>query len=51
MTTPTLSITFDTAQMFQWAQTMINAMMPVVYIIMGVGLGFVVIRAFKHAFN
>ncbi|MEM0173428.1 MAG: hypothetical protein QXI16_02860 [Sulfolobaceae archaeon] len=53
MTTPapSLQISFDTAQMFQWAQTMIDAMMPVVYIIMGVGLGFIVIRAFKSAFN
>lgn len=50
-TPPTLEITFDTAQMFTWAQTIINAMMPVVYIIMGVGLGFIVIRAFKSAFN
>lgn len=48
---PSLQITFDTAQMFTWAQTIINAMMPVLYIIMGVGLGFIVIRAFKSAFN
>jgi hypothetical protein len=50
-TTPQLKINFDTAQMFTWAQTMIDAMMPVVYIIMGVALGFVVIRAFKSAFH
>ena len=50
-TTPTLEIEFDTAQMFAWAQTIITAMMPVLYIIMGVGLGFIVIRAFKSAFN
>ena len=49
--TPTLDIEFDTAQMFAWAQTIITAMMPVLYIIMGVGLGFIVIRAFKSAFN
>lgn len=49
--TPTLDINFDTAQMFAWAQTIITAMMPVLYIIMGVGLGFIVIRAFKSAFN
>lgn len=48
---PTLDIEFDTAQMFAWAQTIITAMMPVLYIIMGVGLGFIVIRAFKSAFN
>lgn len=49
--TPTLDIEFDTAQMFAWAQTIITAMMPVLYIIMGVGLGFIVIRAFKSAFS
>lgn len=49
--TPTLDINFDTSQMFAWAQTIITAMMPVLYIIMGVGLGFIVIRAFKSAFN
>lgn len=50
-TTPTLSINFDIQQMFTWAQTIINAMLPVVYIIMGVALGFLIIRAFKAAFN
>lgn len=50
-TTPTLEINFDIAQMFQWAQTIIDAMLPVVYIIMGVALGFLIIRAFKSAFN
>ena len=49
--TPTLVIEFDTSQMFAWAQTIITAMMPVLYIIMGVGLGFIVIRAFKSAFS
>lgn len=48
---PTLQINFDIQQMFTWAQTIINAMLPVVYIIMGVALGFLIIRAFKAAFN
>lgn len=50
-TTPTLDINFDVSEMFTWAQTIINAMMPVLYIIMGVALGFLIIRAFKSAFN
>ena len=50
-TTPTLDINFDVSEMFSWAQTIINAMLPVVYIIMGVALGFLIIRAFKSAFN
>lgn len=48
---PELEIDFDIGQMFTWAQTIINAMLPVVYIIMGVALGFLIIRAFKAAFN
>ena len=50
-TTPTLDINFDVSEMFTWAQTIINAMMPVLYIIMGVALGFLIINAFKRAFN
>lgn len=48
---PSLNINFDIEEMFTWAQTIINAMLPVVYIIMGVALGFLIIRAFKAAFN
>lgn len=50
-TAPSLTIDFDIATMFTWAQTMISAMLPVVYITMGVSLGFIIIRAFKSAFN
>jgi hypothetical protein len=50
-TSPALNINFDVQEMFSWAQTIINAMLPVVYIIMGVALGFLIIRAFKSAFN
>lgn len=49
--TPTLDINFDVSEMFTWAQTIINAMMPVLYIIMGVALGFLIINAFKRAFG
>lgn len=50
-TTPTLDINFQVAECFEWAQTIISAMLPVVYITMGVSLGFLIIRAFKSAFN
>lgn len=50
-TTPSLDIQFDVAECFSWAQTIISAMLPVVYITMGVSLGFLIIRAFKSAFN
>ena len=50
-TTPSLDIAFDVSECFSWAQTIISAMLPVVYITMGVSLGFLIIRAFKSAFN
>ena len=50
-TTPSLDIAFDVQECFSWAQTIISAMLPVVYITMGVSLGFLIIRAFKSAFN
>lgn len=46
-----LTLEFDMGQLFQWAQMMINVMMPVLYITLGVALGFMVIRALKSAFN
>lgn len=49
-TTPQLEINFDVTQMFTWAQTIISAMMPVVYVTMGLGLGFLIIRSFRSAF-
>ncbi len=48
---PTLAINFDVANMFTWAQTIINALLPVVYVTMGIGLGFLIIRALRSAFN
>lgn len=47
---PQLEINFDVTQMFTWAQTIISAMMPVVYVTMGLGLGFLIIRSFRSAF-
>lgn len=46
-----LEFNFDSAQMFQWTQSILNAMMPVLYISLGIGLAFIVIRALKGAFN
>lgn len=47
----TLTISFDVTQMFTWTQTIINALMPVVYVTLGISLGFLIIRALKSAFN
>jgi hypothetical protein len=49
--TPTLTLNFDVTQMFTWTQTIINALLPVVYVTLGIALGFLIIRALKSAFN
>ena len=46
-----LNLNFDVTEMFTWAQAILDAMMPVVYVSMGVGLGFLIVRALKAAFN
>lgn len=51
MTSPAFELDFDVAAMFNWAQTIISALMPVVYITMGLGLGFLIINALKRAFS
>ncbi|MEW4413398.1 hypothetical protein [Clostridium sp. AN503] len=46
-----ISINFDTAQMFSFANVIITSMMPVVYITAGLGLGFMIINSLKAAFR
>lgn len=48
---PRLNVNFNVSEMFMWAQTIVNAMLPVVYVIMGIALGFIVVNAFKGAFK
>jgi len=50
-TTPTLNFDFDFSQMFTWTNSILSAMMPVVYITLGISLAFVILRALKQAFN
>lgn len=50
-TTPTLQFNFDPEQMFYWTNMMLNAMMPVVYITLGISLAFVILNALKAAFR
>lgn len=45
----TLNIDFQPAELFKYAQIIISAMLPVVYITVGLGLGFMVIRALRSA--
>lgn len=49
--TPSLEIDLDLAEMFQWAETIVDVMMPIVYITMGIGLGFLIINALRRAFG
>lgn len=49
--TPSLDINLDLEEMFTWAETIVNVMMPIVYITMGIGLGFLIINALRRAFG
>lgn len=46
-----ISINFDIQQMFQFANIIIEALMPVVYITAGLGIGFLIINSLKAAFR
>ena len=46
-----LAFNFEAAEMFSWANMMLNAMMPVVYITLGISLAFIIIAALKSAFS
>lgn len=49
--TPQLLANFDISGLFQYAQVIIDALMPVIYVTLGIALGFVVIQALKNAFS
>lgn len=46
-----ISINFDINQMFTFANIIIEALMPVVYITAGLGIGFLIINSLKAAFR
>jgi len=46
-----LTINFDVNQLITYAQIIIDAMLPVLYVVLGISLGFIVIRALKGAFS
>jgi len=50
-TTPTLAFEFDPTEMFTWTNTMLSALMPVLYITLGISLAFIIINALKYAFR
>lgn len=46
-----MSFTLDVTQIFANASLIINALLPVVYVIAGIGLGFVVVNRIISAFR
>lgn len=46
-----IAINFDIKQMFTFANIIIEALMPVVYITAGLGIGFLIINSLKAAFR
>jgi len=50
-TAPTLTFNFEPAQMFTWTNTMLSALMPVLYITLGISLAFIIINSLKYAFR
>jgi len=50
-TTTSLTFNFDPAEMFTWTNTMLSALMPVLYITLGISLAFIIINALKYAFR
>jgi hypothetical protein len=46
-----LSFNFDPSEMFTWTNTMLSALMPVLYITLGISLAFIIINALKYAFR
>lgn len=49
--TSTLTFNFDPSEMFTWTNTMLSALMPVLYITLGISLAFIIINALKYAFR
>lgn len=47
----TLAFNFDPEEMFNWTNTMLSALMPVLYITLGISLAFIIINALKYAFR
>ena len=46
-----LAFDFDPSAMFTWTNTMLSALMPVLYITLGISLAFIIINALKYAFR
>jgi hypothetical protein len=49
--TNALTFNFEASEMFSWTNMMLEAMMPVVYITLGISLCFIIVGALKSAFR
>lgn len=46
-----LAFNFNPNEMFKWTNVMLQALMPVLYITLGISLAFIIINALKYAFR
>ena len=46
-----MTLTINVSEIFGYADDIINALMPVVYVVAGIGLGFVVVNKIISAFR
>ena len=46
-----MTLTIEVSEIFGYADDIINALMPVVYVVAGIGLGFVVVNKIISAFR
>ena len=49
--TPTLTLSLNLSDIFTYAQLIVNALMPIVLITAGFGLGFFVLKVIANAFK
>lgn len=47
----TLNINLEPSKLFEYANVIIDAMLPVAYITIGIGLGYTIIRALRNAIS
>lgn len=46
-----MTLNIDVSQIFTYAEDIINSLLPVVYVVAGIGLGFVVVGKIISAFR
>ena len=49
--TPSMTLSLNMAAIFEYAESIITVMLPVVYVVAGIGLGFVIVNRIISAFR